>query len=36
MLYPTVEYGLFFLAVISLLVAPWLHRMIHVMHAQEK
>jgi hypothetical protein len=28
--------GLFFLAVISVVIAPWLHRMIHVMHAQEK
>ncbi len=28
--------GLFFLAVISVLIAPWLHRMIHVIHAQEK
>ena len=28
--------GLFFLAVMSVLIAPWLHRMIHVMHAEEK
>lgn len=28
--------GLFFLAVISVLIAPWLHRMMHVIHAQEK
>jgi hypothetical protein len=28
--------GLFFLAVISVVIAPWLHRMIHVMHAEEK
>jgi len=27
--------GLFFLAVMSVLIAPWLHRMIHVMHAEE-
>jgi len=28
--------GLFFLAVISVLIAPWLHRMLHVIHAEEK
>lgn len=28
--------GLFFLAVIGVLIAPWLHRMIHAMHAEEK
>ena len=28
--------GLFFLAVISIAIAPWVHRMMHVLHAQEK
>ena len=28
--------GLYFLADMSVLIAPWLHRMIHTMHAQEK
>ncbi len=27
--------GLFFIAVMSLMLAPWVHRMIHVMHAEE-
>jgi hypothetical protein len=27
--------GLFFIAVMSLMIAPWVHRMIHVMHAEE-
>ena len=28
--------GLFFIAVMSVVLAPWVHRMIHVMHAEEK
>jgi hypothetical protein len=27
--------GLFFIAIMSLMIAPWVHRMIHVMHAEE-
>ena len=27
--------GLFFIAVMSVVIAPWIHRMIHVMHAAE-
>jgi hypothetical protein len=28
--------GLVFIAIMSIVIAPWVHRMIHVMHAQEK
>jgi hypothetical protein len=28
--------GLVFIAVMGVVIAPWLHRMIHVIHAQEK
>ena len=28
--------GLFFIAVMSVVLAPWIHRMIHVMHAGEE
>ena len=28
--------GLVFIAIMSVVIAPWVHRMIHVMHAQEK
>jgi hypothetical protein len=27
--------GLFFIAVMGVVLAPWIHRMIHVMHAEE-
>ena len=27
--------GLFFIAVMGVVIAPWLHRMIHVLHAEE-
>ena len=28
--------GLFFIAVMGVVIAPWIHRMIHVMHAEEE
>ncbi len=28
--------GLFFIAVMGVVIAPWIHRMIHVMHADEE
>ena len=28
--------GLFFIAVMGVVIAPWVHRMFHVMHAEEK
>lgn len=28
--------GLFFIAVMSLVVAPWVHRMMHVLHAEDE
>jgi hypothetical protein len=28
--------GLFFIAVMGLVLAPWIHRMLHVMHAEEE
>ena len=28
--------GLFFIAVMSVVLAPWIHRMIHIMHAEEE
>jgi hypothetical protein len=28
--------GLFFIGVISLVIAPWVHRMMHVLHAEEE
>src|SRR5258705_13252068 len=28
--------GLVFIAIMSIVIAPWVHRMIHVAHAQEK
>lgn len=28
--------GLFFVAVMGLLLAPWLHRMLHVLHAEDE
>ena len=28
--------GLFFIAVIGVVIAPWAHRMVHVMHAEEE
>lgn len=28
--------GLFFIAIMGVVIAPWIHRMIHVMHAEEE
>jgi hypothetical protein len=28
--------GLFFIAIMGVVLAPWIHRMIHVMHAEEE
>ena len=28
--------GLFFIGVMSLVIAPWVHRMLHVLHAEEE